>query len=96
MADTITVTMNSISDQGIGESIGTIEAQDGPDGLVIRPSLQGLREGSMGFTSTPVHHAKSLATVTKSLLQASQPSATGIQIKPTHTRDLSAKGIEVI
>ena len=30
MADTITVTMNSISDQGIGESIGTIEAQDGP------------------------------------------------------------------
>ena len=49
MASDITITMNSISDQGIGESIGTIQAEDGPDGLVIRPSLQGLREGEHGF-----------------------------------------------
>ena len=48
-ADNITITMNSISDDGIGESIGTIEAQDGPNGLVIRPSLQGLSEGEHGF-----------------------------------------------
>ena len=49
MANNITITMNSISDQGIGESIGTIQAEDGPDGLVIRPSLQGLGEGEHGF-----------------------------------------------
>ena len=49
MASDITITMNSISDQGIGESIGTIQAEDRPDGLIIRPSLQGLREGEHGF-----------------------------------------------
>ena len=96
MADNITVTMNSISDQGIGESIGTIEAQDGPDGLVIRPSLQGLREGEHGFH---LHAGESCEVARNSerlLLQASQPSATGIRIKPTHTRGLLATGIEVI
>ena len=49
MANNITITMNSISDQGIGESIGTVKAEDGPDGLVIRPSVQGLPEGEHGF-----------------------------------------------
>ena len=48
-ADSFSITMYSISGEGIGESIGTIEAQDTSDGLLIRPSLQGLREGEHGF-----------------------------------------------
>ena len=48
-ASAIEVTINSINAEGIGESIGTINARDTDQGLVIIPELSGLSEGDHGF-----------------------------------------------
>jgi Cu-Zn family superoxide dismutase len=48
-ASTIEITINSITSEGIGESIGTISARDTDQGLVIIPELSGLSEGEHGF-----------------------------------------------
>ena len=43
------VTLQRIDANGIGEPIGTITAQDTDQGLVIYPSLSGLKPGEHGF-----------------------------------------------
>jgi Cu-Zn family superoxide dismutase len=48
-ADAVTVTMNKIDDKGVGAAIGTVALSDGPNGLVIKPNLKGLRPGEHGF-----------------------------------------------
>lgn len=46
---TTTVTINTISPEGVGKSIGTIRAEDGKDGLVLTVALKGLPPGDHGF-----------------------------------------------
>jgi len=48
-ADTATATVNSISADGIGASVGTVSFADSPAGLVITPDLSGLPPGERGF-----------------------------------------------
>ena len=48
-AETVNVTMNSIDAKGTGAAIGTVVLADSPKGLVITPSLSGLKAGDHGF-----------------------------------------------
>ena len=48
-AGSLEIDIRAISQEGIGESIGTVLARDSKDGLVITPSLSGLGEGEHGF-----------------------------------------------
>jgi Cu-Zn family superoxide dismutase len=45
----VEVTMNLVTDQGIGKSIGTITISEGPKGLIFTPKLTGLTPGLHGF-----------------------------------------------
>jgi Cu-Zn family superoxide dismutase len=49
LAASITVTMNKVNAQGVGDIIGTIVFQDSAKGLKIMPNLKGLSEGQHGF-----------------------------------------------
>jgi superoxide dismutase, Cu-Zn family len=48
-ADSVTVTIQLLSDKGIGKSIGTIRAEDSRDGLVMITNLRDLSPGGHGF-----------------------------------------------
>jgi Cu-Zn family superoxide dismutase len=48
-AATAVATVNKIDDNGVGESLGTLELQDTKDGLKIAPALKGLPPGPHGF-----------------------------------------------
>jgi len=48
-ADSVTVTINQLSEQGVGKAIGTIKAEDSKDGLVLTTNLKGLAPGDHGF-----------------------------------------------
>lgn len=48
-ADSVTVTINSVSPQGVGSSIGTITFTDTAQGLQVTPKLTGLTPGDHGF-----------------------------------------------
>lgn len=48
-ADQTTVQMNLITEQGIGQSIGTVTLVDTPAGLKLVPALRGLTPGAHGF-----------------------------------------------
>jgi len=48
-AESLTVTVNSVSPQGIGASIGTITFEDSAKGLAISPQLAGISAGDHGF-----------------------------------------------
>jgi superoxide dismutase, Cu-Zn family len=48
-AETVTVTVNQLSEKGVGKSIGTIRAEDSKDGLVLSTDLKGLTPGDHGF-----------------------------------------------
>ena len=49
MAASLEIPFHSINPDGFGAPIGTVLAHDSDQGLVITPSLQGLREGEHGF-----------------------------------------------
>lgn len=49
LADKLTVKMHLIDEKGEGKSIGTVQLEDGKNGLVIRPNLTGLPPGERGF-----------------------------------------------
>jgi len=53
-AEQITVTMHAVDDKGVGPEIGTVKAQDGPDGLLLTPSLSGLSPGTAHITATVI------------------------------------------
>ncbi len=45
-----TVTMNSIDEKGVGQSIGTVKVSAGPNrGVLFTPNLKGLPAGTHGF-----------------------------------------------
>lgn len=48
-AEELTVAVHIIDAGGVGQEIGTIEAKDGPGGLMLTPTLSGLTPGSHGF-----------------------------------------------
>jgi Cu-Zn family superoxide dismutase len=45
----VVVTMNLVTEQGLGKSIGTIVISEGPTGLVFTPQLTDLAPGVHGF-----------------------------------------------
>ena len=50
LAASLEIPFHAISADGVDAPIGTVLAHDSDQGLVITPSLQGLREGSTGST----------------------------------------------
>ncbi len=48
-ADEVVVTLNLLTESGVGAEIGTIKATDTPYGVVLTPSLTGLPPGLHGF-----------------------------------------------
>ena len=48
-AGSLEVTVHAISAEGVGAPIGSVQAHDSDQGLVITPTLQGLSEGEHGF-----------------------------------------------
>ena len=45
----VKVTMNAVTADGVGKSIGTITVKEGKDGVTIEPKLKGLAPGEHGF-----------------------------------------------
>ena len=48
-AKSIKVTMNAITADGVGKSIGTITIKEGKDGVTVEPKLKDLTPGEHGF-----------------------------------------------
>jgi len=48
-AASVTVTMHAINEKGVGKSVGTVRAEDGPGGLTLTTGLKGLPPGEHGF-----------------------------------------------
>lgn len=47
-AETV-ITLNAVSEQGIGRPLGTVRFVDSPAGLIVQPNLRGLTPGPHGF-----------------------------------------------
>ena len=45
----MSVTINAISETGVGNALGTVMAEDSKDGLVLNTDLKGLATGEHGF-----------------------------------------------
>lgn len=48
-AEELRVTMNLVTDQGVGKAIGTVTISEGSNGLIFTPNLTGLTPGLHGF-----------------------------------------------
>jgi superoxide dismutase, Cu-Zn family len=48
-AKSVKVTMNAVTADGVGKSMGTITVKQGKDGVTIEPKLKGLAPGEHGF-----------------------------------------------
>jgi Cu-Zn family superoxide dismutase len=48
-AKSVKVTMNTVTTEGVGKSIGTITVKEGKDGVTLEPKLKGLTPGEHGF-----------------------------------------------
>ena len=48
-AKSVKVTMNAISTDGVGKSVGTITIKEGKDGVTLEPKLKDLPPGEHGF-----------------------------------------------
>jgi Cu-Zn family superoxide dismutase len=49
LAEEVTIPIHAIDAGGVGEALGTVQAEDGPDGLRLTPSISGLEPGQHGF-----------------------------------------------
>ena len=61
-AKSVKVTMNAISTDGVGKSVGTITIKEGKEGVTIEPKLTGLPPGEHGFH---IHEKPSCDTADK-------------------------------
>ena len=61
-AETTTITVNAVSTDGVGDSIGTVTVMDTRYGAVFKPALSGLTPGMHGFH---VHQNPSCDAATK-------------------------------
>lgn len=95
-ADPLSFELHKIGPQGVGETLGTVTAQDGPAGLLLTPDLKGLPAGPHGFH---VHENPACAAGEKdgqpvaglSAGSHFDPKATGKHLGPTgegHLGDL--------
>lgn len=75
-----TVTVNAVSENGIGEKIGTLTLMDSVKGLVIDPDLSQLTPGAHGFH---IHENPSCAAGMKDG-KPSAAAAAGGHYDPTH------------
>lgn len=76
----VTVTVNTVTAQGVGKSIGTITFEDSKDGLKIIPQLTELSPGHHGFH---IHENPSCEPKDKDgVMTAAQ--AAGPHFDPTH------------
>jgi Cu-Zn family superoxide dismutase len=73
-AKSVKVTMNAVSTDGVGKSIGTITLKEGKDGVTIEPKLKGLAPGEHGFH---LHEKASCAPAEKDGKMAAAQSAGG-------------------
>jgi len=48
-AKSVKVTMNAVTADGVGKSMGTVTIKEGKDGVTITPKLKGLAPGEHGF-----------------------------------------------
>ncbi|TLX55482.1 superoxide dismutase [Cu-Zn] SodC1 [Stutzerimonas nosocomialis] len=48
-AETLSVPMNLVNEQGVGQSVGTVKIESNEYGLVFRPELKDLAPGIHGF-----------------------------------------------
>ena len=48
-AKSVKVTMNAVTTDGVGKSMGTVTIKEGKDGVTIEPKLKGLAPGEHGF-----------------------------------------------
>lgn len=48
-AESVTVEVHSVSDEGVGEQIGTVTLHDSDWGLVVAPNIRDLPPGQRGF-----------------------------------------------
>ena len=48
-AKSVKVTMNTVTAEGVGKSIGTITLRESKEGVTIEPKLKGLAPGEHGF-----------------------------------------------
>jgi len=48
-AETLSVKVNAVTAQGVGESVGSVKIENSEYGLVFRPELSGLQPGAHGF-----------------------------------------------
>lgn len=48
-AESLSIPMNSVSANGVGEQVGTVSVEESPYGLVFTPQLEGLAQGIHGF-----------------------------------------------
>ena len=77
----LTITINEVSPEGIGASIGTVEISESAEGLVITPKLHDLPPGPHGFH---LHEKPNCAAAEKDgKMTAAQ--AAGDHWDPNHT-----------
>src|SRR5690606_36589050 len=75
-----TVTVHSISEAGVGKTIGTIKLADSAQGLSVTPKLTGLPAGERGFH---IHENPSCETLEKDGKRVAGRGAGG-HADPTH------------
>lgn len=80
-ADSVMVTINRVSAEGVGEVLGTVALADTPEGLKLTPNLHGLPPGEHGFH---IHENPSCAPAEKDGKMVAAQAAGG-HLDPEHT-----------
>jgi Cu-Zn family superoxide dismutase len=73
-AKSVKVTMNAVTTDGVGKSMGTVTIKEGKDGVTIEPKLKGLAPGEHGFH---IHEKASCAPADKDGKMTAAQSAGG-------------------
>jgi len=99
LAEEASAEMHSVSSEGIGESLGTVQLSDGDGGLTLAVDVQGLTPGEHGFhlhqngSCEPAANAEGQTTAALSAGGHYDPDETGTHAGPEgdgHKGDLPA------
>jgi Cu-Zn family superoxide dismutase len=88
LAEEASAEMHSVSAEGIGESLGTVQLSDGSDGLTLAVDVQGLTPGEHGFhlhengSCEPAANAEGQMTAAQSAGGHYDPDDTGSHAGP--------------
>jgi Cu-Zn family superoxide dismutase len=80
-ASAVVVDMHKVSKDGVGEKIGVVEIEPGPQGAKLMPDLKGLSPGAHGFHV----HEKASCKPAKSKGQVTAAGAAGGHYDPQNT-----------